>query len=119
MRSGSGEHISLIPATWKTQSFPSTNERRPGGSITSPSTGAAPRPTNSAADYRSPGQGADLMPLADQVADQGAAHHTAATGDTDLHVRVGVGSERTVCQKAEMYPQADPTVAMTAMSIAH
>jgi hypothetical protein len=51
---------------------------------------------------RSSGESVDPVTVLDQTTDEGAPNDTAATGDTDPHVRVGVGSERTVCKKAEM-----------------
>jgi hypothetical protein len=51
---------------------------------------------------RSSGESVDLVTFLDEPTDEGAPNDTAATGDPDPHVRVGVGSERTVCQKAEM-----------------
>ena len=50
----------------------------------------------------SPGESVDPVAILDQTTDEGAPNDTAATGDPDPHVRVGVGSERTVCQKADM-----------------
>lgn len=51
---------------------------------------------------RSSGESVDPVSFVDQTTDEGTPNYTAATGDSDPHVRVGVGSERTVCQKAEM-----------------
>jgi hypothetical protein len=51
---------------------------------------------------RSSGERVDPVTFLDQATDEGAPNDTATTGDSDPHVRVGVGSERTVCQKAEM-----------------
>jgi len=47
-------------------------------------------------------QGEHLMPILDQISDQGPTHHPGTPGDCDPHVLARVGSERTVCQNAEM-----------------
>ena len=64
-------------------------------------------------------EGIHFVPGLNEVIDEGGPDNARAARDGDLHVLTSVGSERTVCQNADMYPQAEPTVAITAMSIAH